>query len=698
MLRRRGLAPLLVVAVALVCHWPALGLLEATRFTFDDVPIVAQNPRLDVRDGAGLLRLLTSKYWGEGYAAERLWRPLPLLSYAVDVSLWGRSPDALHRTNLALFALLCLLVLALARRLLGSRSGALAAALLFAAHPVHAECVAGVVGRAEVLALLCVCAGVLLHLRARRGRRALYAPAALCFFAAFLSKESAFAAPALLAVVEFGLRGPPSPRPGLRARARRVLGALAPYLAHAAALGAALGLRALVLGEVFPTRGARTLGDMPLTQRGVVAALSGRDAVRTLLWPSTTSAHYELPFSVAEGPPPWSGPAVLASLALLGGLLALGSVALLRRGRLWRGLGVGVWGAALAFGPVSNLVPIGVVFADRLLFAPSLWACLALACLLRGLARRPPALALALGALLLGYAPRAQANARAWVHPLRLWETSQRRFPQSPRIALALGYALLPSDPARAERNFALAAEGFRPPERWPRFAAKARAGLALCASERDPPRALRLFEEAAHIDAGVPEVALGLSAAYLRLADQTQDEARRRALRQKAERAVRAAVRASPANYDLWVRLGSVLLARQRWREAEAAFARAIERRPAPWQALCGRAAARRLGYAPPHLPDEAGALADYAAAIDLLWPRYAQGRATEEERRYLAEALLLRGTLAGKRGDRALARRCLQRLRAAFPTYRAETVRQLLALFGEAAPEDPATPLSPR
>src|SRR5581483_11495272 len=86
-----------------------------------------------------------------------------------------------------------------------SRSGSRArpaGALLFAVHPIHAEAVAAVVGRAELLSTGLVLGAWLLHLADRRGA------AAASFFLALLAKEPAVA---FLALAPLGdrVRGRP---------------------------------------------------------------------------------------------------------------------------------------------------------------------------------------------------------------------------------------------------------------------------------------------------------------------------------------------------------------------------------------------------------------------------------------------------------------------------------------------------------
>jgi len=126
------------------------------------------------------------------------YRPIPVLLNAMDMRVWQDPPRGAHLTNLLLHVLASLL-LPLALMAIGASAlTAWATALVFAAHPVHAESVAFVSGRVDVLAALFVWAAM-----ACAGRRGIGATVGLgaATLLAFLSKEIAFVLPLLLVLV-----------------------------------------------------------------------------------------------------------------------------------------------------------------------------------------------------------------------------------------------------------------------------------------------------------------------------------------------------------------------------------------------------------------------------------------------------------------------------------------------------------------
>src|SRR5260370_13667689 len=155
--------------------------LPATRsgFVQDDRAIIAANPAAPSL--AAGLRAFDQPYWPRP-AEGGLYRPLTILSYAVDWSLSGGSAGWLHLMNALWHGLATLLVLLVLARWL-PEPGVLAAGLVFAAHPVHVEAVAGLVGRADLLVAVALLGAVL----AARSRRWVLACGLAA--AAMLSKE-----------------------------------------------------------------------------------------------------------------------------------------------------------------------------------------------------------------------------------------------------------------------------------------------------------------------------------------------------------------------------------------------------------------------------------------------------------------------------------------------------------------------------
>ncbi|HEX9149812.1 MAG TPA: hypothetical protein VF958_11680, partial [Thermoanaerobaculia bacterium] len=191
-LGRRRLLPdaraALLIVACVVCY--ANGL--TGDFTYDDKAIVRDNPRL--RAPAGLVSIFTTSYFGGPRGQGTGYRPILLVTYAIQRWLHGGAVFGFHVVNLALHVIVTLLLARLLAQLGVPDTVAFGAALLFAVHPIHVEAVTSLVGRGETLAAAFVLGVLLLALRYRRERRARSAVLALlllCYALGVLSKESA---------------------------------------------------------------------------------------------------------------------------------------------------------------------------------------------------------------------------------------------------------------------------------------------------------------------------------------------------------------------------------------------------------------------------------------------------------------------------------------------------------------------------
>lgn len=315
-------------------------------FVWDDFGLLVNHPRLG--DPAALPELLVRDLWSPtGIAAPPYYRPLVVLSFAVDRLVFGLSPALAHLHSLAWHLLAVALVHALLERL---RPGlpALAGAALFALHPLQSEAVAFVAARNDPMAVA-LAVGALLLAWPADARPARLAGAAVLAAAALLAKESVVFLPLLPVLLDLGAQG----RPG-------------PWRRPAALLAGVAG--ALLLRLVLPLAGVDRLPSGEQIATAVdrlpsVLALLGQLLV--LPWPLGTGRQ------LAYLDPP--------AVAVVGGLLALGvGVGLLLRhgGRLAAaGLllaAVGLLPSAIALASVARVM-------ERFVYLPMLGVAIAVA-------------------------------------------------------------------------------------------------------------------------------------------------------------------------------------------------------------------------------------------------------------------------------------------------------------------------------
>jgi tetratricopeptide (TPR) repeat protein len=251
-----------------------------------------------------------------------------------------------------------LLVLLLALRLGVPRAAAVVAAALFAVHSVHVEPVDWIVGRAELLAALFGLAYLVLSLdvneRPSRGRRI---AAFACFACACFSKESSFALPAVVVALDFA-----------RGRRPRPVELLRRYAPEALLLAAVALLRIEVIGHFGPSISLGPYGKRPWFERLPIAANLLGAYFRRCVVPGPPRIFFHR--SEFTG---WQADSIIG-LALLAAAFLF-----FRRDRAVR--------AALVAFPVAlltvlNLVPIQETLAERFLYLPSVFVCIALGALL----------------------------------------------------------------------------------------------------------------------------------------------------------------------------------------------------------------------------------------------------------------------------------------------------------------------------
>ncbi|CAH1782005.1 unnamed protein product [Owenia fusiformis] len=143
-------------------------------FVFDDMEAILHNK--DVHSGTPLSVVFSNDFWGSKIAtntSHKSYRPLTVLSFRLNHYIsGGLHPRGFHIANILLYGLLCCLLLPTVHSLIQAwpehftlqrYQATFLAVLMFAVHPVHTECVAGIVGRADLLCAICFCLGFLAY-------------------------------------------------------------------------------------------------------------------------------------------------------------------------------------------------------------------------------------------------------------------------------------------------------------------------------------------------------------------------------------------------------------------------------------------------------------------------------------------------------------------------------------------------------
>lgn len=408
----------------------------ANGFAYDDLPIVAENT--DLHSPANLPGAVLEPYWPGPRGRELgLWRPLTTGALGLQWQMWGGSPLGFHATNVLLYGVVATLLVVLLSERVVPAFAAFAAGLLFAAHPVHVEAVANVVGLSELLsAVFFLLACIVVARRPEPGAMTVgpVVVVAFLYLLALLSKESAAGLPGAVLAVDACRRKGTMPGAGAYLRDRGAL-----YAAMGGVAALVLAARFHVLGSVAsasPPLGAEILADGDVPRIWTVLA-TWPEIVRLFVFPWRLSADYApAVIPLAYG---WT-PRTVVGLAA--GLAVLGCAWLSwRRGGEARAVAFGVLWFGAAYLPTSNLLFLtGTLLAERTLFLPSAGFAAVAGWLVDRLRRRRPCagvllLLLATG-LLLG---RSVARTPAWKDNRAVFSTLLREQPRSGRAQWVAG-------------------------------------------------------------------------------------------------------------------------------------------------------------------------------------------------------------------------------------------------------------------
>ncbi|XP_057192408.1 protein O-mannosyl-transferase TMTC4 isoform X1 [Triplophysa rosa] len=153
-------------------------------FVFDDSEAIINNK--DLNPGSPLGNIWKNDFWGSNLSSNsshKSYRPLTVLTFRINYLLaGGLYPVGFHLLNVGLHCVISALMIDVFSILIGGLShdgrgskvnispkASFLAALFFAAHPVHTESVAGIVGRADLLCALFFQLSFLVYCKAFQG-------------------------------------------------------------------------------------------------------------------------------------------------------------------------------------------------------------------------------------------------------------------------------------------------------------------------------------------------------------------------------------------------------------------------------------------------------------------------------------------------------------------------------------------------
>jgi tetratricopeptide (TPR) repeat protein len=426
--------------------WLAYSNSFSAPFLLDNDPIILKDDRVHAITSEHLHRIWTQLYWIANL--EKLYRPLTTLSFLFNWAVLGNAadPSGYHAVNFLLHALNIVLVYLLGLALLENRLPALAAAAIWAVHPVLIESVTNIVGRADLLAAFGVLAALLAHrqaLRASGTRKPIWIGAVfLAVAVGIFSKESGLVALPALLLYDLAFDRDVSWKSRIPS-----------YVALAVPVAVFLVLRTNVLANSVyapvPFTDNPLTGQSFWTARLTAIKIIGRYFL-LLVWPATLSWDY----SYQEIPPAGAGAILALLVCIAAAVLAL---------RSWRREPALFFAIAFFFAallPTANLfLMIGTIMAERLLYLAAVGFFLAI---VAAVWKRLPAAqrnnaAIALSAILLALAVRTWSRNSVWADAQQFWRSGVETAPGSYRTNLAAAtHNVAPDRAAAVDRALAI--------------------------------------------------------------------------------------------------------------------------------------------------------------------------------------------------------------------------------------------------
>ncbi|MFA5093909.1 MAG: hypothetical protein WC512_01540 [Candidatus Omnitrophota bacterium] len=313
------------------------------KFLLDDLTLVVFNPHIrDLSGAAGLF----SENIGAGMGPDvssSFYRPFQMLTYALDLRVWGLSYIGCHFTNLLLHISAALGLYYFVRMVSGRSLLAFLSGALFAVHPVNTEAVSYISGRADPLSAAFILLCLISYVKYLDTNKVVYyALFPLCYIIAVFSRESALLVIPLVLLYHYSFR-------------RRISAAgLAPLVA---VTGLYLIARACALKSMLP----HFIAPGPVMGRIAAFFAAFAEYIRILFFP------YGLHMEYGRKAFGFGDPLTLSGLALF----AVCVFFILKK-RASRGLDLFCAGwFIIALLPVSNIFPLNAYMAEHWLYLPS---------------------------------------------------------------------------------------------------------------------------------------------------------------------------------------------------------------------------------------------------------------------------------------------------------------------------------------
>lgn len=504
------------------------------KFAFDDIHIVEKNPL--IKKTGNIFRLFKEEYGAEtDHKDSKLYRPLVMATYLITYTVFGNNPFWMHLGNVLLHTLNVLVVFFLCKRLLtvfsektSTEFAAFVCGLFFAVHPVCVESVAGIVGRAELISGFFCLISFLFYLEKKPFFSLLF------FLCGLLSKETAISLFPLIILYElfFNKRLP-----------KILLGYFTAILLY-------IPVRFIALDGIISSNKIFYFKEGILTRIFTMSKVMVY-YIKLMFVPYPLNPDWGVSEVIMKSDSVGE-PYVLVSIVIILVVLFIGYRLLKTRPIISFSL---VW-FFVFLSPVSNIIPIGDLMAERFLYLPVFGFCLFAGTTVY----RYKSLKKIVPVVLLMFAFITVRQNTVWKDNSSLWTYVTEKFPENWRAYWELGKCY------RDKENYAASAELFE------KSLAVRETDLVLfdygnvLRRQNKPAEALNVFDKYMRINNTNSKIYLEIAKCFVEAGDY-----------KKADDNFKTAVLLSPADDNIFYEIGRFHLMKNNSSSAKKYFEKAL-------------------------------------------------------------------------------------------------------------------------
>jgi len=348
------------------------------KYAYDDYPAIKDNWLVQKGFSSIGMLLRTGYRYGYWSASDELYRPLSLVTFAIEWQLFPNSPGVSHFMNVFFYALTGFFLFRLLSKLFPNNFNIpFIATLLFIAHPVHTEVVDNIKSRDEILCFLLgiVSLSLLLdYLKSQKGPFLIFS--VLAYFLALLAKETAITFIVIIPLMLFVFSN---------LKPQKILINSLPY---AFAGGLYFIIRASVLHRVAGDEGLMMIDNVLVSTHDSLSRFATEMYVLLryawlLVFPYHLSFDYSYPEIRIHKISDYK---VIAAIVFYAGIFAYAIYNIFKKDKI----SFGILFYLITIGIAANiLILIGTVMADRLLYMPSIGFCIVAAILITKIFKSP---------------------------------------------------------------------------------------------------------------------------------------------------------------------------------------------------------------------------------------------------------------------------------------------------------------------